>query len=105
MGEEHFEDHWADWMASEGLALEDEIQASMLATKGLLDIDDGTHAQWVDGKLGVLLTFELEEINSILNAWDEAEDGNMIALATLMHWLRGFSTFLEACMENIEEDR
>ena len=102
--EEQFNDIWADWMAEEGLAIEDEIQETLVSSRGLLDIDDGTHAQWIDGTLGVLLTFDLSEIHSILNAWDAAEDGNMVALATLMHWLQGFSGFLEACMTNIEEE-
>lgn len=103
MAEEPFDDLWANWMAEEGLAIEDEIHQTLLASKGLLDIDDGTHAQWVNGTLGVLLTFDIEEVDSILNAWEEAEDGNLVALATLMHWLQGFSGFLQACMTNIED--
>ena len=44
MAEEPFDDLWANWMAEEGLAIEDEIHQTLLASKGLLDIDDGTHA-------------------------------------------------------------
>jgi hypothetical protein len=103
VAEEQFDDLWANWMAVEGLDIEDEIHQTLLASKGLLDMDDGTHAQWVGGTLGVLLTFDFEEVDSILNAWDEAQDGNLIALSTLIHWLQGFTVFLQACTGNIEE--
>jgi len=101
--EELFDDVWADWMAEQGLEIEDEIEQTLLSSKGLLDMDDGTHAQWINGTLGVLLTFDLDEVDHLLDAWEEAEDGNMIALATLLQWLHGFSAFLKACTANIED--
>ena len=102
--EEPLEDSWAIWMAEEGLAIEDEIHQTLLASKGLLDMDDGTHAQWLSGTLGVLLTFDLEEVNSLLNAWDEAQDGNVVSLAVVLHWVQGFTTFLDACISNLDEN-
>jgi hypothetical protein len=101
--EEPFDDIWANWMAEQGLDIEDEIEQTLLSSKGLLDMDDGTHAQWINGTLGVLLTFDLEEVEQLLDAWDQAEDGNMIALATLLQWLNGFSTFLKACTANSDD--
>ena len=102
--EEPLEDSWAIWMAEEGLAIEDEIHQTLLASKGLLDMDDGTHAQWLSGTLGVLLTVDLEEVNSLLNAWDEAQDGNVVSLAVVLHWVQGFTTFLDACISNLDEN-
>ena len=57
MEEEAFEDNWADFMAAQGLALEDELEESIRDSVGLLDIQDGTHAQWVEEDLAVLFVF------------------------------------------------
>ena len=59
---------------------------------------DGTHAQWMNDDLGVLLTFSNNEVSELLDAWDEAQDGNLIALTSLMNWLSGFSDFLASCI-------
>ena len=101
-------DYWLHFVLNEQIILsfdiEDEIHQTLLASKGLLDMDDGTHAQWLSGTLGVLLTFDLEEVNSLLNAWDEAQDGNVVSLAVVLHWVQGFTTFLDACISNLDEN-
>ena len=97
--DEAFDDIWADWMAEEGLEMEDEIELTLLESRGTLDMQDGTHAQWVNGDLGVLLTFSSEEVSELLDAWDDAVDGNIIALSSLMQWLNGFQGFLASCIK------
>lgn len=96
---EGLDDVWADWMAEEGLEIEEEIEISLLESRGTLDMQDGTHAQWLDGDLGVLLTFTTEEVTELLDAWDDAVDGNLLALTSLMNWLQGFSGFLSTCQK------
>ena len=98
MGDEGLDDIWADWMAEEGLEIEEEIETSLLESRGTLDMQDGTHAQWMGSDLGVLLTFSTEEVSELLDAWDDAVDGNLIALSSLMQWLNGFQGFLACCI-------
>jgi hypothetical protein len=95
--DEAFDDIWADWMAEEGLEIEEEIEITLLESRGILDINDGTHAQWVSGQLGVLLTFSQAEVTDIIDAWDDAVEGNLFALTSLMNWLQGFTGFLSTC--------
>ncbi len=96
--EEDLEEVWADFMAVEGLEIEDEIEHYLVQSRGLLDMVDGTHAQWVNEDLGVLLMFQEPELYHIVNAWDDAQEGNLVALASLMHWLEGFAEFLSRCI-------
>ncbi|MBT26162.1 MAG: hypothetical protein CML60_07160 [Rhodobacteraceae bacterium] len=103
MEEEAFEEDWADFMAAQGLALEDEVEESIKDSLGLLDIQDGTHAQWVGEDLAVLFVFDPNELESVLNAWDEARDGNIVALGAMLHWLQGLSDFLQACVNSHDE--
>ena len=98
MGDEGLDDIWADWMAEEGLEIEEEIETSLLESRGTLDMQAGTHAQWMGSDLGVLLTFSTEEVSELLDAWDDAVDGNLIALSSLMQWLNGFQGFLASCI-------
>mgnify|MGYP001162134560 FL=1 len=96
--DEALDDIWADWMAEEGLEIEEEIELTLLETRGTLDMQDGTHAQWMNGDLGVLFTFSSEEVTEILDAWDDAVGGNLMALTSLMNWLQGFTGFLTTCV-------
>jgi hypothetical protein len=96
---DEFEDRWADFMAIQGLDIEDDIHNEIQENKFRLDMDDGTHAQWDNENLGVLIVFEAGEPESILNSWDEASKGNLIALTGLFHWLESFSLFLSDCMK------
>jgi len=95
---EGLDDIWADWMAEEGLEIEEEIELTLLESRGTLDMQDGTHAQWMGPDLGVLLTFSTEEVTELLDAWDDAVDGNIVALSSLMQWLNGFQGFLASCI-------
>ena len=98
MGDKGLDDIWADWMAEEGLEIEEEIETSLLESRGTLDMQDGTHAQWMGSDLGGLLTFSTEDVPELLDAWDDAVDGNLIALSSLMQWLNGFQGFLASCI-------
>ena len=40
-----------------------------------------------------------EEVSELLDAWDDAVDGNIIALSSLMQWLNGFQGFLASCIK------
>jgi hypothetical protein len=97
--DEQFEDTWADWMVEEGLDLEDSIQHELLASRHLMDMNDGTHGTWVDNALGVLVVFEDDEVRQLLNAWQESRDGNILSLSSIMQWLQHFSLFLQDCVD------
>jgi len=96
---DEFEDRWADFMAIEGLDLEDAIARDIKKNMGKLDILDGTHGQWIDDDLGVLIVFQDKEAQGIVRSWKEATTGNLVALTALMNWLKDFSFFLEDCIE------
>ena len=96
---DEFEDRWADFMAIEGLDLETEIADIIKDNIGKLDMDDGTHGQWLNDRLGVLIVFEGTEARGIVRSWKEATTGNLVALTALMNWLEGFSFFLEDCIQ------
>ena len=93
-----FEDQWADFMALQGLDIEDDISKEIERNKYRLDMDDGTHAQWDGENLGVLIVFDRGEPEEIVKSWKEASGGNLIALTALFHWLESFSIFLMDCM-------
>ena len=96
---DEFEDRWADFMAVEGMELEDSIAHNIQRDIGKLDMLDGTHGQWIDEQLGVLIVFQGKEAQGIVSSWKEATTGNLVALTSLMNWLEGFSFFLEDCIE------
>ena len=97
-----FEDQWADFMALQGLDIEEDIHKEIQKNKFRLDMDDGTHAQWDGGNLGVLIVFDRGEPEEIINSWKDASSGNLIALTALFHWLERFSIFLMECMNQRE---
>ena len=100
---DEFEDQWADFMAIEGLDLEDEIACSIKENMGKLDMEDGTHGQWMQDDLGVLIVFEGREAKGIVNSWKEATTGNLVALTKLLNWVEGFSFFLEDCLDTKDD--
>ena len=58
MPDAEFEHTWAEWMAVEGLDLEDEIALEIKDNRHRLDMHDGTHGQWHGDELGVLIVFD-----------------------------------------------
>ena len=97
--DEEFEDTWANWMAEEGLDLEDEVHHASLANRHLLDMNDGTHGTWVDNSLGVLVVFEDGEVREFLDAWEDSRKGNLMSLTSIMQWLEHLSSFLQDCVD------
>ena len=92
------EDRWADFMAGQGLDLEDEIQKTLEDNISKLDMIDGTHGQWQDDALGVLIVFDGAEVEKIVDSWALAMDGNLMAMSHIMNWMEGFQYFLEDCL-------
>lgn len=99
---DEFEHQWAEWMAEEGLDMEDQIQASIKDSAHCLDMRDGTHGQWDGDELGVLIVFDEQEVRKLLHSWEEAADGNIMAIFQLMHWMEGVSMFLSDCIRSRE---
>ena len=98
--DEEFEDTWANWMAEEGLDLEDSIHHELLTNRHLMDMNDGTHGTWVDGSLGVLMVFESGEVQDLLDAWEDSRKGNLMSLSSIMQWLQHLSLFLQECVDS-----
>ena len=48
------------WCREEGDAIADEIRDSMKASSSVLNVDDGSHAVWHEGNLGLLLVLPFE---------------------------------------------
>ena len=99
-----FEHNWAEWMAVEGLDLEDEIASEMRESRHRLDMHDGTHGQWDNDELGVLIVFSEDEVRNILRQWDDANNGNIMSIFALMNWLEGVTTFLFDCLKLRDKD-
>jgi|TARA_R110000824_G_scaffold134362_3_gene297336 hypothetical protein len=97
--EDQFEDQWAEWMAIEGLDIESEVTEEIRSNATRLDILDGTHGQWHDEDLGVLIVFDKDEARNIVKHWKESAKGNLISLTCILNWVEGFSYFLQDCIE------
>tara|TARA_R100001129_G_scaffold125160_1_gene87550 strand:- start:458 stop:775 length:318 start_codon:yes stop_codon:yes gene_type:complete len=99
LASDEFEHQWAEWMAIEGLDLEDQIQAEIKDSAHRLDMRDGTHGQWDGNDLGVLIVFDENEVRNLLRSWEEAQSGNMMSIFGLMNWLEGIAAFLGDCIK------
>ena len=99
MPDAEVEHTWAEWMAVEGLDLEDEIALEIKDNRHRLDMRDGTHGQWDGDELGVLIVFDEGEVRHILKSWEDASDGNIMSIFSLMNWLEGVTTFLFDCLK------
>jgi len=89
---------WSDFMASNGVQLEQDILQSLQDSRHILDIEDGTHASWYNNHLGTLLVFQHDEAASMVGAWHEADGGDLIALSRVLRWVNGFMDMLEQCL-------
>jgi hypothetical protein len=97
---DEFEDRWADFMAIEGLDIEEEVSEEIRSNITRLDILDGTHGQWHDEHLGVLIVFNGDEARNIVKHWKESAKGNLISLTCILNWVEGFSYFLQDCIDS-----
>lgn len=97
--DDQFEDQWAEWMAIEGLDIELEVADEIRSNITKLDMLDGTHGQWHDESLGVLIVFDSDEARNIVKHWKESAKGNLISLTCILNWVEGFSYFLQDCIE------
>jgi len=68
-----------------------------------LVILDGTHGQWKDESLGVLIVFDNEEARNIVKHWKESAKGNLISLTCILNWVEGFSYFLQDCIQTRDD--
>lgn len=93
---------WASFTSSPAAAeAEQWVWSEIERTRPVFDYQDGTHAKWIDrANLGVLVTFELDELAKLLLAWDEAnEDQNEFAADFVMGWVGALMRMLEAAAE------
>ena len=61
------------WVEEEGEAIADEIRESMKASSSVLNVDDGSHAVWHDGNLGMLLVLPFEHAMAFAAEHNEAD--------------------------------
>jgi hypothetical protein len=95
--ESPLEQQWASFMAETGSDLDKEIKSTMSANAHLLDIEDGSHATWFHGQLGVLIVFGEDDVINLMETWDDAADGSLMAVAAMLEWLKHFVKFVTAC--------
>lgn len=98
-----FEDIWYDWLEAVGVDIDCEIEENFERSQYMLDMDDGTHAQWRGSQLGVLLVLTREEVESLVLARQKAKDNDIHSWLTLTSWVMGFTTFLDQCLCHLED--
>ena len=89
---------WGDFMASNGVQLEQDVLRSLRESRHLLDMKDGTHASWNGNDLGVLLVFQRDEAMRMVGGWHDADGGELIALSRILGWVSGFVDMIEQCL-------
>jgi len=98
-----FEDIWYEWLEAVGVDIDCEIEENFERSQYMLDMDDGTHAQWRESQLGVLLVLTREEVESLVLARQKAKDNDINSWLTLTSWVMGFTTFLDQCLCHLED--
>jgi hypothetical protein len=98
-----FEDVWDDWLEAVGVDIDCEIEENFERSQYMLDMDDGTHAQWRESQLGVLLILSREEVEQLVLARALARQGEIEGWITMTSWVMGFTTFLDQCLTVAEE--
>ena len=90
---------WQSFLANEGWMISQEIYANFESTLNLFDTDDGTHAKvTADGRVGVLLMFEEDDIDMLLGTYFEGMDGSEGAQRAFGTWVSGVMGLLESCV-------
>ena len=98
-----FEDIWNDWLETIGVDIDCEVEENFERSQFMLDMDDGTHAQWRESQLGVLLLFSREEVEELVVARARARDADIEGWMTLTSWVMGFTNFLDQCLIHQED--
>lgn len=100
MADQELDVAWATFMADQGDEINQWIADSLEETRETFDFHDGTHIKWVnDNNLGFLITLNRDEVASLLDAWDQAHDGNIIAAEWVMDRCAALFGMLEAASE------
>tara|TARA_R100001082_G_scaffold111075_2_gene93196 strand:- start:1240 stop:1572 length:333 start_codon:yes stop_codon:yes gene_type:complete len=58
--DEELSSQFDKWVEEEGDAIADEIRESMKASSSVLNVNDGSHAVWHEGNLGMLIVVPFE---------------------------------------------
>ena len=90
---------WQSFLANEGWIISQEIYANLESTLNLFDTADGTHAKLAaDGHVGVLLVFDMDEIDMLLATYFDGMDGNEGAQSAFGSWVSGVMGLLDSCI-------
>lgn len=100
---DNFEDIWDDWLEAVGVDIDCEVEENFERSQFMLDMDDGTHAQWRGSQLGVLLILSREEVEELVLARALAKQGEIEGWITMTSWVMGFTTFLDQCLTYVED--
>ena len=73
MDEDAVEEAFEEWLESEGDDIAEEIYKELKLRAGKFDVDDGSHASWVDNNLGLLIVLPFEHAMAFGH---ESENGN-----------------------------
>ena len=103
-GDNDFDDAWEHWLMEVGIDLAEEIEDSIEATRYRMDMDDGTHAQWREDQLGVLLVLEEDEVRDLVTAIDGSKTGNIEDWVLVAGWTQHFISFLRHCLSQKDYD-
>ncbi len=100
---DNFDDVWNDWLEAVGVDIDCEIEENFERSQFMLDMDDGTHAQWRESQLGVLLILSREEVEELVLARALAKQGEIEGWIAMTSWVMGFTTFLDQCLTYVED--
>lgn len=100
---DNFEDIWDDWLEAVGVDIDCEVEENFERSQFMLDMDDGTHAQWRGSQLGVLLILSREEVEELVFARALAKQGEIDGWIAMTSWVMGFTTFLDQCLTYVED--
>ena len=56
----NLDEEFQEWLESDGEKIAEEIREILLERSDVLNVDDGSHAVWVEGDLGLLIVLPFE---------------------------------------------
>ena len=88
---------WNEWFQQNGEEIEEWVSDSLKNSRHSFEFQDGTHAKWVNGtELGLLIRTDIDDIISLLAAWDDANAGSYEATEHVMNKVSQIIHMLEA---------
>jgi len=76
MDEEAVDRAFNEWLDSEGDEIAEEIYKELKLRAGKFEVDDGSHASWVENDLGILIVLPFEHAMAFGHESESGDFGN-----------------------------